>query len=276
MNAAVPTTLTILALLVIPGATVFAQVDMDGHKLTTQVRVGTDEYRDSRGRRSYVQSVNVTRRVSDDFTIEAVANGGRYFGSDFTGGGGTLWWKPSTTSYLQFGGLRNSSTMTTHVWAATIEAGGLLYKSKKRDRALKAVEASFTQTWKGYDAALQTSVAVSTPRVVLYFPAGFDLTLQANVVDLVEAGAHHVAPGGGARIHVSPAQRVELMALAGFDSEGNTSIAPTLGLSGRSYGGGAKVWLNRTTSVEGFVVQSTYSISRSTGTTYGALFLRRF
>jgi hypothetical protein len=250
-----------------------AQVDLDGNKLATQVGVGSDDYSDSHDRQANVGHVAVTQRLNDRFTVEGTANAGVYYGAGFVGAGGGLTWKPTPKSYVLGSFLRNSSTPTTYGWVMTIEGGALVYKGTG---VIKALEADYAQTWKGYDASLQTSVVVYTPGVVIYLPKGYELTVHTGAVALVEFGVRTVTPSGGARLRVPVTPRVSVTASISADSEGTASVTPPFSLSTRSYGGGVKVWLSQTTSIEGFAVASHYTTIRLTAVNYGALLLKRF
>ena len=100
--------------------------------------------------------------------------------------------------------------------------------------------------------------------------------IHAGAVDTLIAGVHNTTPSGGARIRIPVVRRVELTGSVGFDSEGMTNVLQVLSLSTRNYGGGAKLWLNRTTSIEVLGTQSLYTINHLTGTTYAATFVKRF
>lgn len=136
-----------------------SQTDIDGNKLTNEVRVIADGSVYSDGRNSSVGTVAVTHRYSNSFALQGVINGGEYFGEAFGGGGLFATINPSKTSYITGGALMNSHTDTTQAWMATIEAGTLVYKG---DGFVKGIELDYNQTFKGFgnDASMQHQIPI--------------------------------------------------------------------------------------------------------------------
>lgn len=286
-------TLLFLFMLLFPVLT-FAQtgllVDHNDEKVNTEVRVGTNGQNYSDGRSSQVGFVDVYQRLNSKFIGEATVQGGQYFGSDFSGAGGSIIYTGIANSYIQVGGIRNTHTDRTAVFGAFIEAGTLLYGSKfdcrtnpkgamvpYRTGFIKAIELDYNQTWQGFGIApVNTDVHTFNPRLIFYLPKGVDFMLRGGVVDIIQNGLHNPTPLGGARIRVPVTRRLGLTASAGFDSEGITNVAQLLSFSTRNYGAGASYWLTRTTSIEGEGFTSLYTANHLSGNTYRLVLRKRF
>lgn len=262
--------LVALLAMAVPG---FCQTDVDGNKVNTEVRMTFDGSSYSDGRSSSLGTLDVTHRLTQSFAIEGVVNGGQYFGSRVAGGGGYVTYNPTANSYITVGGLRNSSTQTTSVWTVSAEGGIVVHKS---NGFFRATEVDYNQTWKGFSILPATTVTMYTPRVIFYFPKGFDFMLHAGLVDLATPTGTTRSPSGGARVRIPIGRRLQFTASAGFDAEGITNVQQLQAMSTRNYGGGVKFWINRTTSIEALGTNSLYTVNHLNGKTYAFTLAKRF
>ena len=266
----------LLSVLVLVLATVpaIAQTDIDGNRTTDELRITTDGQVYSDGRTSSMGTIQATHRYTDKFALRGIINGGSYFGEGFGGAGLGFLIQPSHTMYFEIVGIDNSHTDTYQAWEISLEGGTLVYKG---EGGIKGVELDYNQTIRGFGITpYDTKAYTYTPRAIIYLPKNWDLMLRAGVVDLAHDGEHNPTPLGGIRLRIPVARRLEFTGSAGWGSEGLTNVQELVSLSTRNYGGGVKVWLTPTLSIEAIGTTSLHTVNNLSGTTYGVSLIKRW
>jgi hypothetical protein len=263
--------LALLATALFPILVGAQSVDLDGEKTAGEVRVGYTGSNFSDGRTGQIGTIDATVALPKGFNIEPIVSGGQYFGSDF-GGGGLYVGAKDKDAYFRVGGLRNSVTQTTQVWMAEAEGGFVAVRGNR----VKAIETDFDYTRRGYNLTPSFGISQYTARGIFYFTR-MDLTVRVGALNSSTNGHSNVHPSGGIRARVPVRKRLEFSAFAGFSTEGLTNTAQIASISSRSLGGGAKLWLNRMTSLEAIGYNSKYNNTSSlSSNTYDLSLTRRF
>lgn len=250
-----------------------AQTNQHGDPLQGQISFSFDSHNYDAGRTAQVGSIDATFRLLPRLTVEAVANGGAYFGERFGGGGGYITIKPLAKTYLTVGGIRNSDTSTTLTWAASFEAGRLVYQS--RSSAIRGLETDFNVTQRDYHLAPSTGVLLLNPRVVIYLPRDWSLTLHAGTIRATIAGRSNWTPSGGLSLNVPVTHRLTVSPGIAFDSE-PVDLLQIQNISSRQFGSGVRFWLTDRTSLGGYYFRVLYGANHLTDDSYGVSYALRF
>jgi hypothetical protein len=253
--------------------TAFAQTNMDGDRMSGQIRLGFDAQDYSVGRTSQVGSIGATIRLLPRLTMEAVATGGTYFGERFGGGGAYVTVKPDARTYFTVGGIRNSDTNTTVGWAASFDVGRVIYES--RHGAIRGIETDFNWTKRGYHFSPSTGVLLLNPSVVVYLPRDWTVTLRGGAIRTSIAGTSLWTPSGGAKLNVPVTRRLSVSPAVSFDSE-LFDVLQIRNVSSREFGSGGRFWLTNRTSVDAYYSRVLYGANHLTMNSYGVSYALRF
>jgi hypothetical protein len=273
--------LATLAVLIVVTMSAYAQTSQNGDPLEGQISFGVDGQNYNSGRTSNVGSIDATLRLSPHLTVEAVTNGGSYFGEGFGGGGGFVTVKPLARTYLTIGGIRNSHTSTTFAWTTSLEAGALVYRCQtsvpvyRCRTAVRGLELDFNATQREYRLTSSAGVLGLTPRVVIYFPRDWTLTLRGGAIQATIGGLNHWTPSGGVSLNVPVTRRLILSPGVTFDSE-PADVLQIQNISSRQFGTGVRFWLTERTSLGGYYFRVLYGANRLTADSYGASYTLRF
>jgi hypothetical protein len=256
-----------------------AQTNRDGDRTAGQVSFGFDGQNFSTGRTSSTGSIDATIRLLPQLTLDAIATGGSYFGERFGGGGSYVTLKPDRKTYLTVGGSLNSHTGTTTAWSGSFEAGRTLYQSD-RDRSphlgvIRALETDLNLTDRGYDFSPSINVLLVNPAVVVYFPHDWTLTLHAGAIRETIGSASTWTPSGGAKLNIPLTRRLSVLPGVAFDSE-LSNVLQINNVSSREFGGGARYWLTRSTSVSAYYFRVLYGANHLASDSYGVNYIVRF
>jgi len=250
-----------------------AQTNRDGDRMEGQVSFGVDGQDYNAGRTSRLGSIDATVRLLPRITLEAVATGGVYFGDHFGGGAAYVTLKPDAKTYLIAGGSRNSHTGTTVAWSGTVEAGRVMYQSNRG--AIRGLETALNLTKRGYYFSTSTDVLLVNPTAVIYLPRDWTLTLRAGAIRTNIAGAMKWTPSGGAKINVPLTRRFSVSPGVAFDTE-PSDVLQISNISSRGFGAGARFWLTRFTSVDGYYLRILYGANHLVNDSYGVSYALRF
>jgi hypothetical protein len=251
----------------------FAQTNQDGDRTEGQVSFGFDAQDYNAGRTSRVGSIDATVRLLPRLTIEAVATGGVYFGERFGGGAAYVTVKPDGKTYLTAGGSRNSDTGTTVAWSASLEAGRVVYQSRRG--AIRGLETDFNLTKRGYHFSPSTDVLLVNPTVVVYLPRDWALTLRAGAIRATIARASKWTPSGGAKLKVPLTRRLSFSPGVAFDSE-FSDVLQISNISSREFGAEAHFWLTKLTSAGAYYFRVLYGANHLANNSYGVSYALRF
>jgi hypothetical protein len=255
-----------------------AQTNRDGDRTQGQISFGFEGQDYNTGRTSRVGSIDAAVRLVPRLTLETVAIGGVYFGERFGGGAAYLTLKPDTKTYLTAGGGRNSETNTTSAYSASFEAGRTLYQSDRsgiRRRAIRAVEADFNVTERGYSLSPSVHILLFNPTAVVYLPRDWALTIRAGAARSTVAGASTWTPSGGAKLNVPLTRRLSVSPGFAFDSE-LSNVLQINNISSREFGGGVHFWLTRDTSAGAYYYRVLYGANHLASDSYGVSYALRF
>jgi hypothetical protein len=255
-----------------------AQTNRDGDRTQGEISFGLEGQDYNTGRTSRVGSIDAAVRLLPRLSLETVAIGGVYFGERFGGGAAYLTLKPDTKTYLTAGGGRNSDTNTTVAYAASFEAGRTLYQSDRsaiHRRAIRAVEADFNVTERGYSLSPSIHILLLNPTAVVYLPADWALTLRAGATRSTVAGANTWTPSGGAKLNVPLTRRLSLSPGVAFDSE-LSNVLQINNISSREFGGGVHFWLTKGTSAGAYYYRVLYGANHLASDSYGVTYALRF
>jgi hypothetical protein len=270
--------ITAVIVLVFLATAALAQTNRDGDRMEGQVSFGFDAQDYNTGRTSRVGSIDATVRLLPRWTLETVATGGVYFGERFGGGAAYVALKPDAKTYITAGGGRNSHTGTTVAWSASIEAGRTLYQSERsaiRRSAIRALEADFNLTERGYSLSPSINILLVNPTLVVYLPRDWSLTLRAGAVRTTIAGASTWTPSGGAKLNVPLTRRLSISPGVAFDSE-PSDVLQINNISSRGFGAGARFWLTRRTSTGAYYFRVFYGANHLANDSYGVSYALRF
>jgi hypothetical protein len=232
-----------------------AQTNRDGDRMAGQISFGFDGQNYSTGRTSSVASMDATIRLLPQLTLDAIATGGSYFGERFGGGGSYFTWKPNRKIYLTAGGSLNSNTSTT----------GLL----------RALETTLSLTDRGYSFSPAVNVLLVSPAATIYLPRDWTLTLRAGAIRETIGSANTWTPSGGAKLIIPLTRRLSVSPGVGFDSE-LSNVLQINNFSSREFGGGARYWLTRSTSVSAYYFRVLYGANHLASDSYGVNYIVRF
>jgi hypothetical protein len=270
-----------LAALVLFAISAFAQTDRGGDPLGGQISFGLDGQNYSSGRMSNIGSIDATLRLSPRLALEALTNGGSYFGEGFGGGGGFITVKPLGKTYLTVGGTKNTNTATTFTWSTSLEAGTVVYRCRtgtpvhRCRTAVGGLEADFNATLREYHLTSSAGVLGLTPRIVIYFPRDWTLTLRGGALRATIGGLSDWTPSGGVSVNVPVTRRLILSPGVNLDSE-PADILQIKNISSRQFGSGVRFWLTERTSLGGYYFRVLYGANRLTADSYGASYTLRF
>ena len=257
----------------------YAQTNRDGDRMAGQITFGFDGQNYSTGRTSSVASMDATIRLLPQLTLDAIATGGSYFGERFGGGGSYFTWKPDRKTYLTAGGSLNSSTSTTNTWSGSLEIGRTVYQadrgSTRRAGLLRALETTLSLTDRGYSFSPAVNVLLVSPSAIIYFPRDWTLTLRAGAIRETIGAASTWTPSGGAKLNIPLTRRLSVSPGVGFDSE-LSNVLQINNVSSREFGGGARYWLTRSTSVSAYYFRVLYGANHLTSNSYGVNYVVRF
>jgi hypothetical protein len=262
-----------IIVLIFLATSAWAQTNRDGDRTEGQVSFGFSAQDYNTGRTSRVGSFDATVRLLPRVTIEAVANGGVYFGDSFGGGAAYVTVKPDAKTYLIAGGGRNSYSGTTVGWSGTLEAGRVVYQSNRG--AIRGLETDFNLTKRGYYFSPSTDVLLANPGVVVYLPRDWTLTLRAGAIRTTVAGARKWTPSGSAKINMPLTRRLSISPGVTFDSE-LSDVLQVSNISARGFGAGARFWLTRLTSVEAYYFRVLYGANHLANDSYAVSYALRF
>jgi hypothetical protein len=256
-----------------------AQTNRDGDRMAGQITFGFDGQNYSTGRTSSVASMETTIRLLPRLTLDAIATGGSYFGERFGGGGSYFTWKPDRKTYLTAGGSLNSNTSTTNTWSGSLEIGRTVYQadrgSTRHAGLLRALETNLNLTDRGYNFSPTVNVLLVSPSAIIYFPRDWTLTLRAGAIRETIGGASTWTPSGGAKLNIPLTRRLSVSPGVGFDSE-LSNVLQINNVSSREFGGGARYWLTRSTSVSAYYFRVLYGANHLTSDSYGVNYVVRF
>jgi len=259
--------------LILVAAAAFAQSDRDGTPVDGQISFGFDSQNYNVGRTSQVGSIDAAIRLIPSLTLEAVATEGVYFGDNLTGGGAYLTIKPLARTYVTFGGMKNSNTNTTVAWGASFEAGhGFRLSSHGLIRGL---ETDFNLTQRGYHFVQSTGVLLVNPRLVVYLPSDWMLTLKGGGIRSTVAGASQWTPSGGAILNVPVTHRLSFSPNVAFDTE-LSDVLQLRNMSSRGFGSGARYWLTERITAGAYYLRVLYGANHLTDNSYGVSYALRF
>ena len=257
----------------------YAQTNRDGDRMAGQITFGFDGQNYSTGRTSSVASMDATIRLLPRLTLDAIATGGSYFGERFGGGGSYFTWKPDRKTYLTAGGSLNSNTSTTNTWSGSLEIGRTVYQadrgSTRHAGLLRALETNLNLTDRGYNFSPTVNVLLVSPSAIIYFPRDWTLTLRAGAIRETIGGASTWTPSGGAKLNIPLTRRLSVSPGVGFDSE-LSNVLQINNVSSREFGGGARYWLTRSTSVSAYYFRVLYGANHLTSDSYGVNYVVRF
>lgn len=259
--------------LILGATAAFAQTNRDGTPMEGQISFGLDGQNYNAGRNSEAGSIDATIRLTPHLTMEAVATGGAYFGDGFGGGGAYVTIKPNPATYVTFGGLRNSSTGTTVAWGASVEAGRGFHLS--RHGLIRGLETDFNLTQRGYHFFPSTGVLLVNPRVIIYLPRDWMLTLRGGAIRTTIAGASRSTPLGGATLAVPVTRRLTISPTVAFDSEA-ADVVEVHNISSRAFGSGVRFWLTERTTATAYYSRVLYGANHLTNNAYGVSYALRF
>lgn len=255
-----------------------AQTNRDGDRMLGQVTFGFDGQDYNTGRNSRVGSIDFTTRLLPRITLEAAASGGVYFGENLGGGAAYLTFKPDTKTYITGGGSRNSDTSTTIAWSASLEAGRTLYRSDPsvvRRSAIRALEADFNVTERGYSLSPSIHILLVNPTLVVYLPRDWALSLRAGAIRTSVAGANTWTPSGGAKLNIRLTRRLSISPGVAFDSE-LSDVLQINNISSREFGGGMQFWLTRSASAGAYYFRVMYGANHLASDAYGVSYALHF
>jgi len=256
-----------------------AQTNRDGDRMAGQVSFGFDGQNYSTGRTSSVASMDATIRLLPQLTLDAIATGGSYFGERFGGGGSYFTWKPDRKTYLTAGGSLNSNTSTTNAWSGSLEIGRTVYQadrgSTRRAGLIRALETTLSLTDRGYSFSPAVNVLLVSPAATIYLPRDWTLTLRAGAIRETIGSANTWTPSGGAKLIIPLTRRLSVSPGVGFDSE-LSNVLQINNVSSREFGGGARYWLTRSTSVSAYYFRVLYGANHLASDSYGVNYIVRF
>jgi hypothetical protein len=256
-----------------------AQTNRDGDHTAGQVSFGFDGQNYSSGRTSSIGSIDATIRLLPQLTLDAIATGGSYFGERLGGGGSYVTLKPDRKTYLTAGGSLNSHTSTTTEWSGSFEAGRTLYQSDRGRSshlsAIRALETNLSLTDRGYGFSPAVNVLLVSPSAIIYFPRDWTLTLRAGAIRETIGSASTWTPSGGAKLNVPLTRRLSVSPGVAFDSE-LSNVLQINNVSSREFGGGARYWLTRATSVSAYYFRVLYGANHLASDSYGVSYVIRF
>jgi hypothetical protein len=256
-----------------------AQTNRDGDRMAGQISFGFDGQNYSTGRTSSVASMDATIRLLPQLTLDAIATGGSYFGERFGGGGSYFTWKPNRKTYLTAGGSLNSNTSTTNTWSGSLEIGRTVYQadrgSTRRAGLLRALETTLSLTDRGYSFSPAVNVLLVSPAATIYLPRDWTLTLRAGAIRETIGSANTWTPSGGAKLIIPLTRRLSVSPGVGFDSE-LSNVLQINNFSSREFGGGARYWLTRSTSVSAYYFRVLYGANHLASDSYGVNYIVRF
>ena len=256
-----------------------AQTNRDGDRVAGQITFGFDGQNYSSGRTASVASMDATIRLLPRLTLDAIATGGSYFGERFGGGGSYFTLKPDRKTYLTAGGSLNSNTSTTNTWSGSLEIGRTVYQadrgSTRRVGLLRALETTLSLTDRGYSFSPAVNVLLVSPAAIIYFPGDWTLTLRAGAIRETIGSASTWSPSGGAKLNIPLTRRLSVMPGVAFDSE-LSNVLQINNLSTREFGGGARYWLMRSTSVSAYYFRVLYGANHLASDSYGVNYVVRF
>jgi hypothetical protein len=256
----------------------FAQTNRDGDLAQGQITFGFDGQDYNTGRNSRVGSLDFTTRLFPRVTLEGVATGGAYFGERFGGGGAYLTLKPDAKTYITAGGSRNSYTSTTVVWSGSFEAGRTLYHAEQgaiRRSAIRALEADFNLTERGYSFSPSIHIVLVDPTLVVYLPREWTLSLRVGAIRTSLAGAKTWTPSGGAKLNIPVTRRLSVSPGVAFDSE-LSDVLQINNISSRQFGGGMHFWLTRNASAGAYYFRVLFGANHLASNSYGVSYALRF
>jgi hypothetical protein len=256
-----------------------AQTNRDGDRMAGQISFGFDGQNYSTGRTSSVASMDATIRLLPQLTLDAIATGGSYFGEHFGGGGSYFTWKPDRKTYLTAGGSLNSNTSTTNAWSGSLEIGRTVYQadrgSTRRASLIRALETTLSLTDRGYSFSPAVNVLLVSPAATIYLPRDWTLTLRAGAIRETIGSANTWTPSGGAKLIIPLTRRLSVSPGVGFDSE-LSNVLQINNVSSREFGGGARYWLTRSTSVSAYYFRVLYGANHLASDSYGVNYIVRF
>jgi hypothetical protein len=256
-----------------------AQTNRDGDRMAGQVSFGFDGQNYSTGRTSSVASMDATIRLLPRLTLDAIATGGSYFGERFGGGGSYFTWKPDRKTYLTAGGSLNSNTSTTNTWSGSLEIGRTVYQadrgSTRRAGLIRALETTLSLTDRGYSFSPAVNVLLVSPAATIYLPRDWTVTLRAGAIRETIGSANTWTPSGGAKLIIPLTRRLSVSPGVGFDSE-LSNVLQINNVSSREFGGGARYWLTRSTSVSAYYFRVLYGVNHLASDSYGVSYIVRF
>jgi hypothetical protein len=256
-----------------------AQTNRDGDRMAGQISFGFDGQNYSTGRTSSVASMDATIRLLPRLTLDAIATGGSYFGERFGGGGSYFTWKPDRKTYLTAGGSLNSNTSTTNAWSGSLEIGRTVYQADRgsthRASLIRALETTLSLTDRGYSFSPAVNVLLVSPAATIYLPRDWTLTLRAGAIRETIGSANTWTPSGGAKLIIPLTRRLCVSPGVGFDSE-LSNVLQINNVSSREFGGGARYWLTRSTSVSAYYFRVLYGANHLASDSYGVNYIVRF
>jgi hypothetical protein len=256
-----------------------AQTNRDGDRVTGQITFGFDGQNYSSGRTASIASMDATIRLLPRLTLDAIATGGSYFGERFGGGGSYFTLKPDRKTYLTAGGSLNSNTSTTNAWSGSLEIGRTVYQadrgSTRRASLIRALETTLSLTDRGYSFSPAVNVLLVSPAATIYLPRDWTLTLRAGAIRETIGSANTWTPSGGAKLIIPLTRRLSVSPGVGFDSE-LSNVLQINNFSSREFGGGARYWLTRSTSVSAYYFRVLYGANHLASDSYGVNYIVRF
>jgi hypothetical protein len=256
-----------------------AQTNRDGDRVEGQVSFGFDGQNYSTVRSSSVASMDATVRLLPRLTLDAIATGGSYFGERFGGGGSYVTLKPDRKTYLTAGGSLNSNTNTTSAWSGSLEIGRTVYQSERdpirRSGLIRALETNLDLTDRGYNFSPAVNVLLISPAATLYFPRDWTLTLRGGAIRETIGAASSWTPSGGAKLNIPLTHRLSISPGVAFDSE-LSNVLQINSVSSREFGGGARYWLTKSTSVSAYYFRVLYGANHLASDAYGVNYIVRF
>jgi hypothetical protein len=271
--------IAVVVALAILATAVHAQTNRDGDRMAGQVSFGFDGQDYNNGRTSSIGSLDATIRLAPRLTLEAVATGGVYFGEQLGGGASYVTVMPNAKTYLMAGGSRDSNTSTTAAWSASFEAGRTLYRSDRspfrRPGAIRALETDLNVTERGYHLSPSVSILMVNPSAIVYLPRDWSLSLRAGAIQETIGSASTWTPSGGAKLNIPLTRRLSISPGVAFDSE-LTNVLQINNVSSREFGGGARYWLTRSTSLSAYYFRVLYAANHLANDSYGVSYVLRF
>jgi hypothetical protein len=244
-----------------------------------QISFGFDGQNYSTGRTSSVASMDATIRLLPQLTLDAIATGGSYFGERFGGGGSYFTWKPDRKTYLTAGGSLNSNTSTTNAWSGSLELGRTVFQSERDPLGpkglLRALETNLSLTDRGYNFSPAVNVLLVSPSATIYLPRDWTFTLRAGAIRETIGSANTWTPSGGVKVNIPLTRRLSVSPGVAFDSE-LSNVLQINNVSTREFGGGARYWLTKSTSVSAYYFRVLYGANHLTSDSYGVNYVVRF